>query len=196
MPCSAAARDEVRRVYETFVTLQSCGAVPDTAFDQLLGAASGTVATSLVCCLGHVRLVSCRRASDCLLWPPGHVAARRLAARLLPRYVDKFPARLERAVDALLDLAAVDVQQVVWPERAQLVADAARFDAVRGITTCCALAASAGPLSPLVVARIVGVLFGYGTRVCLRGQMVPSTWLLHTHHSHADLAVVQAVAAL
>lgn len=70
----------------------------------------------------------------------GDPAARRLAARLLPRFAHRFPEKLDAAARALMDISAWDGSGL--NPSLQHIADATRLDALLGLSEVCTSAAA------------------------------------------------------
>ena len=93
--------------------------------------------------------------------PAGGCAARRLAARLIPRFVSKFPARADTAAALLIDLhegrrASVRSGAPADPLSVPALEDAARRDALLGLPAVLAAAARLdASLADAAVARVL-----------------------------------------
>lgn len=141
-------RGDVRAIYEAYESLYHAppDAAEPNAFQLLLDAAQGAhvhvqacLPRSLVCHAACIRIVAA--CHGLFLTSPcpthtvpvlaGNVAARRLAARLIPRLIGRFPAQADTAAAILIDLheSRAPPDALSLPE----LEEAVRADALEGL---------------------------------------------------------------
>jgi hypothetical protein len=89
----------------------------------------------------------------------GNGAEKRLAARLIPRFIKKFPHQVDAAATALLEL--YHGTGSTEPE-SETLACKTRLDALRGLSDVCAVAAQLGDKAAKPVLRVVEFLLRWG----------------------------------